>query len=62
MAGHIDDDYLAWRLDGDIYILENPADPPDEHCVPAVIDPSTKETLGEGVSRDPELCWASRKT
>ena len=61
MAGHIYDDYLTWRPGGGIYILENPADPPDGHRVRAVIDPSTKETLGEGVYRDPELCWDAEK-
>ncbi len=61
MAGHIYDDYLTWRPGGGIYVLENPADPPEKHIVRAVIDPTTTETLGEGVYRDPDLSWdASR--
>lgn len=57
MAGHIYDDYLTWHPGGGIYILENPGDPQDQHRVRPVIDPSTPETLGAGVYRDPELSW-----
>ncbi|MHC4200641.1 MAG: HzsA-related protein, partial [Planctomycetota bacterium] len=60
-APHIYDDYYPWRPGGGIYILENPADPPEKHRVRPVIDPSTKPTLGEGVYRDPELSWDARK-
>jgi len=57
MAGHIYDDYLTWRPGGGIYVLENPADPPEKHVVSPVIDPTTPETLGEGVYRDPDLSF-----
>ena len=57
MAGHIYDDYLTWNPGGGIYVLENPAEPFSQHRVRPVIDPSTEETLGEGVYRDPELSW-----
>ena len=61
MAGHIYDDYLTWRPGGGIYVLENPADPPDKHVVRPIIDPTTPETLGQGVYRDPELSWDAKR-
>jgi len=61
MAAHIYDDYITWKPGGGIYVLENPADPPERHRVRAVIDPNTKETLGVGVYRDAELSWDARK-
>jgi len=61
MSPHIYDDYTTWRPGGGIYVLENPADPPEKHRVRPVIDPTTKETLGLGVYRDAELSWDARR-
>jgi len=60
-AGHIYDDYITWRPGGGIYILENPWEPPEKHRIRAVIDPTTNETLGEGVYRDAELSWDAKR-
>ncbi len=60
-SGHIYDDYLTWHPGGGIYILENPAAPPEKQIVRAVIDPKTKETLGEGVYRDPDLSFDAKR-
>ncbi|MDR1958914.1 MAG: hypothetical protein LBQ54_07715 [Planctomycetaceae bacterium] len=58
---HIYDTFYKWRPGGGIYVLENPADPPEQHRIRAVIDAHTPETLGEGVYSDPDLSWdASR--
>jgi hypothetical protein len=56
-AGHIYDDFYTWHPGGGIYVLENPAAPPQEHRVRPVIDATTNETLGPGVYRDPDLSW-----
>jgi len=56
-SGHIYDDYLTWHPGGGIYVIENPWAPIDKHIVRAVIDPHTKETLGEGVYRDPDISY-----
>lgn len=56
-AGHIYDDYYTWHPGGGIYLLENPADPPEKHRVRALIDPTTAATLGVGVYREPDLSW-----
>ena len=61
MAAHIYDDYITWHPGGGIYVIENPSDPPEKHKVRPVIDPSTKETLGAGVYRDPDLSWDARR-
>ncbi|MEE8452157.1 MAG: NPCBM/NEW2 domain-containing protein, partial [Thermoguttaceae bacterium] len=61
MAGHIYDDYLTWRPGGGIYVIENPAAPVDQQVVRAVIDPNTKETLGEGVYRDPDISYDGKR-
>jgi len=61
MAGHIYDDYITWRPGGGIYVIENPWDPPEKRTIRAVIDPTTKETLGVGVYRDPELSWDAKR-
>lgn len=61
MAGHIYDDYITWHPGGGIYVIENPSDPPQKHKVRAIIDPGTKETLGQGVYRDPELSWDAKR-
>jgi len=58
---HIYDTFYQWRPGGGIYVLENPADPPEQHRVRAVIDPTTPETLGEGVYFDPSLSWDATK-
>lgn len=61
MSAHIYDDYLEWHPGGGIYVIENPKDPPEKQRVRAVIDPTTPETLGEGVYRDPELSYDAKK-
>jgi len=58
---HIYDTCYKWRPGGGIYILENPADPPERHRVRPLIDPTTPETLGEGVYTDPELSWDAKR-
>ena len=54
---HIYDDHLTWHPGGGIYVLENPAAPPEQQVVRAVIAPATAATLGPGVYRDPDLSW-----
>ena len=55
---HIYDTYYKWPPGGGgIYVIENPSAPREEWVIRAVIDPSTPETLGEGVYTDPELSW-----
>lgn len=55
---HIYDTYYKWPPGGGgIYILENPAAPRDRWRIRPVIDPTTPETLGEGVYTHPELSW-----
>jgi len=58
---HIYDTYYKWKPGGGLYVLENPAHPTDERRVRAVIDPTTPETLGEGIYSDPELAWDARR-
>lgn len=58
---HIYDTYYKWKPGGGLYVLENPADPSAEHRVRPVIDPTTSETLGEGIYSDPELSWDARR-
>jgi len=55
-AGHIYDDYYTWHPGGGIYVLESPHDAA-HHAVRPLIDPTTNETLGVGVYRDPEVSW-----
>src|SRR6266498_3465472 len=45
-SDHIYDDYYTWHPGGGIYVIENPWTPPTEQKVRAVIDPTTRETLG----------------
>ncbi|MGM0487679.1 MAG: LamG-like jellyroll fold domain-containing protein [Planctomycetota bacterium] len=55
---HIYDTYYKWPPGGGgIYVLENPSEPRSEWVIRPVIDPSTEETLGEGVYTSPELSW-----
>jgi hypothetical protein len=54
---HIYDDHLTWHPGGGIYVLENPVAPLEQQVVRAVIDPTTRATLGPGVYRDPDLSW-----
>ncbi len=56
-SAHIYDDYLTWHPGGGIHVIENPREPAGRQVVRALIDPSTPETLGEGVYRDPELSF-----
>ena len=58
---HIYDTFYKWGPGGGIYILENPADPPERHRVRPLLDPTTPETLGEGMYDDPELSWDARR-
>jgi len=58
---HIYDTYYKWKPGGGLYVIENPADPPAEHRVRPIIDPTTPETLGEGIYSDPELSWDARR-
>lgn len=58
---HIYDTYYQYRPGGGIYVLENPAAPKEEQVVRAVIDPTTKETLGEGVYSSPALSYDAKR-
>ena len=58
---HIYDTFYQWRPGGGIYVLENPADPPEKHRVRPVIDATTSETLGDGFYFDPSLSWDATK-
>ena len=58
---HIYDTYYKWFPGGGIYVLENPSDPPEKHRVRPVIDPTTPETLGEGMYWQPELSYDATK-
>ncbi len=60
-APHIYDDYFAWFPGGGIHVLENPAAPLSQQVVRPVIDQQTKETLGAGVYRDPDLSFDARE-
>ena len=57
---HIYDTYYKWVPGGGIYVLENPSAPAEERRIRAVIDPTTPDTLGEGIYSDPELSWDGR--
>ena len=61
MSAHIYDEYIPTRPGGGIYILENPLAAPEDQIVRALIDPATEETLGEGVYRDPELSYDTKR-
>ena len=58
---HIYDTFYKWRPGGGIYIIENPADPPEKHRIRPLIDATTPETLGEGVYTDPDLSYDATK-
>ncbi len=58
---HIYDTFYQWRPGGGIYVLENPADPPEQHRVRAVVDPQTPETLGVGIYFDPSLSYDAKR-
>ncbi|MGL4943093.1 MAG: LamG-like jellyroll fold domain-containing protein [Thermoguttaceae bacterium] len=58
---HIYDTFYQWRPGGGIYVLENPAAPPEEQRVRAVIDPTTPTTLGDGIYFDPALSFDATK-
>jgi len=61
MAAHIYDDYYTWHPGGGIYVIENPSAPPEKRKIRAIIDPNTKETLGVGVYRDPDISWDGKR-
>lgn len=59
---HIYDTFYKWPPGGGgIYILENPSAPRSEWRIRPVIDPTTPETLGEGVYDEPNLHWDGQK-
>lgn len=58
---HIYDTFYQWRPGGGIYVLENPADPPERHRVRAVIDGDTTPSLGKGIYFDPALSYDARR-
>lgn len=58
---HIYDTCYQWHPGGGIYVLENPSDPSEEHRVRTVIDPTTEETLGEGMYFDPDLSYDAKR-
>lgn len=59
---HIYDTFYKWPPGGGgIYVLENPAAPQEQWKIRPVIDPTTPETLGEGVYTHPELSWDATK-
>jgi hypothetical protein len=58
---HIYDNFFKWRPGGGIYLIENPADPPEKHRIRPLVGPDAPDTLGSGMYWDPELSWdASR--
>ena len=58
---HIYDTYYQFRPGGGIYVLENPNAPEEERVVRPVIDPTTPETLGEGVYSSPALSYDAKR-
>ncbi|MDP6546636.1 MAG: hypothetical protein QGH60_21885 [Phycisphaerae bacterium] len=58
---HIYDTCYQWHPGGGIYVLENPADPPEKHKIRAVIDEKSKNTLGKGMYFDPDLSYDAKK-
>ncbi len=58
---HIYDTFYKWGPGGGIYVIENPSAPPAQHRIRAVIDPTTPETLGEGMYSDPDLSWDAKR-
>ena len=59
---HIYDTFYKWPPGGGgIFVLENPAAPREAWKIRPVIDPTTPETLGEGVYTHPELSWDATK-
>ena len=58
---HIYDTFYKWGPGGGIYIIENPSAPTDQYRIRAVIDPTTPETLGEGIYSDPEISWDAKR-
>jgi hypothetical protein len=60
-SGHIYDDFYPWHPGGGIYVLPHPDRVEGPREIRAVIDAHTRETLGDGVYRDPELSWDARR-
>jgi len=58
---HIYDTCYQWHPGGGIYVLENPADPPEKHKLRAVIDEKSSNTLGRGMYFDPDLSYDAKK-
>jgi hypothetical protein len=58
---HIYDTCYQWHPGGGIYVLENPADPPEKQKLRVVIDEKSKNTLGKGMYFDPDLSYDAKK-
>jgi len=58
---HIYDTFYQWRPGGGIYVLENPAAPPERHRVRPVVDPTTPGSPGEGIYFDPSLSYDAER-
>lgn len=59
---HIYDTYYKWPPGGGgIYVLENPSAARSRWKIRPVIDPTTLQTLGEGVYTHPELSWDAKR-
>lgn len=58
---HIYDTCYQWHPGGGIYILENPADPPEKHRLRVVIDENSENSLGRGMYFDPDLSFDAKK-
>lgn len=54
---HIYDTCYQWHPGGGIYVLENPADPPEKHRIRVVIDEHSENSLGRGMYFDPDLSF-----
>ena len=58
---HIYDTFYQWHPGGGIYVLENPADPPEKHRVRTIIDGNSENSLGGGCYFDPTLSYDAKK-
>jgi len=58
---HIYDNFFKWRPGGGIYILENPADPPEKHRVRPLVGPDAPGTLGNGMYWDPDISYDGKR-
>jgi len=58
---HIYDNFFKWRPGGGIYILENPADPPEKHRIRPLVGPEAPGTLGNGMYWDPDISYDGKR-